>query len=364
MAEQYVFFGTYTREESHVMGRSEGIYVYRLDLDTGGLEHVSTAKDVVNPSYVVLNPAGDHLYAVNEVGDFGGASSGAVSAFAFDRESGELSFLNQLATGGSSPCHLVVDQTDSCVLVANYGGGSVSAFTVGEDGALLERSDFVQHVGSSVNPRRQQGPHAHSFTIDAGNRFAFAADLGVDKVLSYKLDAQAGKLTPNDPEGPSAAPGAGPRHFDFHPNGKLAYLINEIGCTITAYGYDAEQGTLAEIQTVPTLPEGFDGRNSCADIHVSPSGKFVYGSNRGHNSLVIYAIDGATGEMNYVGHESTRGEVPRGFNIDPTGKVVLAANQNTHHVATFWADPETGKLEATGHEAQVPTPVCVKLLPI
>ncbi|MCZ6634053.1 MAG: lactonase family protein [bacterium] len=363
MAEQFVFVGTYTRKEAPDLGVSEGVYVYRLDLDTGALEHVSTAAGVPDPSYVALDPSGEHLYAANELNEYDGVPGGAVSAFAFDRRTGVLTFLNRLATGGGLPCHLMVDQTDSCVLVANYGGGNVSAFTIAEDGSLVERSDFVQHTGSSVNPQRQKEPHAHSFTIDPGNRFAFAADLGIDKVLSYKLDAANGKLEPNDPPGLSVTPGSGPRHFDFHPNGKFAYLINEIGATITVFAYDGEGGTLSELQTVPTLPEGFD-RKSCADIHVSPSGKFVYGSNRGHNTLVVYAIDEATGKLEYVGHESTLGEIPRGFHIDPTGKIVLAGNQDTHNVVTFWMDPETGKLEPTGHEAKVPQPVCIKLLPI
>jgi 6-phosphogluconolactonase len=257
-----------------------------------------------------------------------------------------------------------VDATGRFVLVANYGSGSVCVLPIGRDGGLGDAADVVQHQGSSVNPRRQQGPHAHSITLDAANRYAFAADLGIDKVMVYRLDTASGKLIPNDPPWAQVKPGAGPRHFDFHPSGKYAYLINELDSTITAFAYDASRGIIREIQTVPTLPADFRGASTCADVHVSPSGKFLYGSNRGHDSIVIFRIDEATGRLSYVGHELTQGKTPRNFAIDPTGTFLLAANQNSDTIVTFRIDQQTGKLTPTGHVAEAPMPVCLKLMPI
>jgi len=362
MADQalHVYVGTYTRSLPHVQAKSEGIYLLKLDPTSGELSHVSMTTGVDNPSYVTLHPSGNYLYAVNEVGDFGGKDSGAVSAFAVDAATGALTFLNQEPTDGAAPCHLSVDSTGRYVLTANYTGGSVAVHPIGSDGRLGKMSDFVQHTGSSVNPQRQQEPHAHSFTISADNRFAYAADLGLDKVLIYALNADQGKITPAAQTAVSIHTGAGPRHFDFHPTGQYAYVINELDSTMTALAYDAATGGLTDLQSISTLPSMFDGRSHCADVHVHPSGKFVYGSNRGHDSIAIFAIDQSTGLLSVVGHESTQGQVPRGFAIDPTGTFLLAANQNSDNVVVFRIDQEIGSLTPTGHSLDVPTPVCVK----
>jgi 6-phosphogluconolactonase len=352
-----VYIGTYTQ------GDSEGIYVYRLDTSSGALEYVSVATGVDNPSFLDLHPQKPYLYAINEISEFDGESSGAITAFSIDEETGQLTLLNQQSTIGLGPCHLSVDATGKFVLVANYGGGSVCMLPIQEDGTLGEATDFIQHEGSSVDPARQQGPHAHSIMIDPANQYAFTPDLGLDKILIYKIDLTNGKLVPNDPSSAEVAPGGGPRHFDFHPNRKYAYVINEMGNTVTAFTYDETNGSLAEIQTIPTLPDGFDGTSHTADVHVSPSGKFLYGSNRGHDSIVIFAIDPETGTLTYVDHESTQGETPRNFAIDSTGTFLLAENQGTDTIVTFRIDSDTGKLTATGHVANVPMPVCLKMRP-
>jgi len=362
--EMLVYIGTYTQ------GKSEGIYVYRMEKSTGALSFFSKATGVDNPSFLGIHPFASlkgrpqqrYLYAVNEVGEFAGKPSGAVSAFEIDSNTGELTYLNQQPSHGTGPCHLSVDMTGKFVLVANYGGGSVCVLPIQDDGKLGEATDFIQHQGSSVNPRRQEGPHAHSITLSPDNRYAFAADLGLDKIMIYQLDLTTGKLKPNDEPWAQVKAGAGPRHFDFHPNGKYAYLITELDNTIIAFTYDETNGMLKEIQTVPTLPEDFDGTSHCADIHVAPSGKFVYGSNRGHDSIVIFAIDESTGKLTYVGHELTQGENPRNFAIDPTGIFLLAANQSTDTIVTFQLDQQTGELLSTGHVAEVPQAVCLKII--
>ena len=351
-----VYVGTYTR------GDSRGIYRCRLDLGTGRLQSLELAAEAVNPSFLALPPSGRFLYAVGEIGDFAGKKTGAVSAFRVEPKSGRLTALNQQPSRGTGPCHLMVDRTGRHVLVANYGSGSVACLPIRDDGRLGEATSFVQHEGSSVNPRRQQGPHAHAVELDAANRFAFVADLGLDKILIYRLDADRGQLTPNDPPWAETSPGAGPRHFAFHPNGRYAYVINELGNSVSAFAYDAVRGALREVQTLSTLPERFKGRNSCADLHISADGKFLYGSNRGHDSIAIFSIDASTGTLTAIGHESTRGKTPRNFGLDPSGSFLLAANQDTNNVVAFLVDRETGLLSPTGHQTEVPAPVCVKWL--
>ena len=353
--EVLVYIGTYTH------GESEGIYVYRLDTSSGALEFSSKATGVENPSFLAIESQQRYLYAVNEIGQFAGKPGGAVSAFAIAPETGKLTFLNQQPSHGGAPCHLSVDNTNQFVLAANYGGGSVCVHPIQEDGRLGKATDFIQHEGKSVNPRRQQGPHAHSVTVSPGN-YIFVADLGLDKIMIYQLDLTSGKLKPNDEPWTTVKGGAGPRHFDFHPNGKYAYVINEIDNTLIAFTYDGMHGTLSEIQTVPTLPEDFTDTSHCADVHVSPSGKFIYGSNRGHDSIVIFAIDNATGKLTFVGHEPTQGPNPRNFAIDPTGTFLLAANQDTDNIVTFRIDQETGKLIPTGQVTEVPAPVCLQMM--
>jgi 6-phosphogluconolactonase len=354
---QWVFVGTYTQGTG-----SEGIYVFRLDNATGELHKVGVAKGVDNPSFLAVHPSGDYLYAVGETGEFRGRRGGAVAAFALDRESGELSFLNDQSSEGGGPCHIVVDATGKAVLVANYGGGSVASLPIGEGGRLEPAATKVQHEGGSVDPRRQAGPHAHSINVDPDNRFAFAADLGLDKILVYQLDAERAELKAHDPPFAMVAPGSGPRHFAFHPSGKFAYVINEMTCTMTAFAYDSEQGTLTEVQTLSTLPGEVEAGFSTAEVQVHPSGKFVYGSNRGHDSIAVFRVDEQTGKLTAAGHVSTQGRTPRNFGIDRTGRFLLAANQGTGTIVTFQIDQETGDLTPVGEVVEVPAPVCVKFL--
>jgi 6-phosphogluconolactonase len=259
-----------------------------------------------------------------------------------------------------------VDSKGKNVLVANYGGGSVEALPLQPDGKMGEASAFIQHKGSSVNKQRQEGPHAHGIYLDAANRFAFVPDLGLDKVLIYRFDATKGSLVANDPPSGSVQAGAGPRHFALHPNGRFAYVINEINCTVTAFGYDGQRGELKDLQTVSTLPAGqaMQPSYSTAEIEVHPSGKFLYGSNRGHDSIVVFKIDEKTGRLAYVENQSTQGKTPRGFGIDPTGTFLLAANQDSDSIVVFRIDPKTGRLASTDHKVEVGAPVCVVFLPV
>jgi 6-phosphogluconolactonase len=349
-----VFIGTYTE------GESKGIYRFDLDLSTGKPSVPRLAAETISPSFLAFDPTRRFLYAVGEVNSFEGKKGGGVSAFAVDPGTGALSFLNAQSSGGAGPCHLVVDRTGKNVLVANYGGGSVAVLPVGPDGRLKESSAFIQHRGSSVNAGRQKEPHAHSVNVDAANRFAFVADLGLDEVLIYKLDPAQGTLTPNDPPAAKLTPGAGPRHFAFHPSGKFAYAINELNSTVHAWTYDADRGALTDLQTISTLPEGFKGTNYPAEVQVHPSGKFLYGSNRGHDSIVVYAIDPSTGKLTYVENQDGGIKNPRNFGIDPSGSFLLAASQDLGSIVVFRIDPSTGALSPTGHSVKVPKPVCVK----
>lgn len=355
-AELRVYVGTYTR------GPSEGIYVFRMNLTDGSLRLLGTAGGVVNPSFLALHPKGTFLYAVDEVGDYQNTGRGAVTAFAVDPRTGGLRRLNHQPSMGKGPCHLVVDGSGQSVLVANYGSGGVAALPIASDGRLGPATAFIQHEGSSVNPRRQKGPHAHCICLDAANRFAFSADLGLDKILIYRFQPGAGTLVPNEPNSVSVKPGAGPRHFAFHPSGKFAYVINELDSTVTAFTYDAQRGALNEIQTLSTLPDGFRGDNSGAEIVVHPSGKFVYGSNRGHDSIVVFAVDPDSGQLTCVQHQSTGGKTPRNFNVDPTGTYLLAANQSSDTIVGFRIDATNGRLRATGYRVSVPAPVCVEMV--
>lgn len=351
---QIVFVGTYTS------AKSKGIYSFKLDLASGKLAPLGLAAEITNPSFLAIHPNKRFLYCVGEVGNFDGKPGGAVAAFAIEAATGKLSALNQQSSGGGGPCHLVVDKTGKHVLVANYGGGSVAVLPIGADGRLGAATSFIQHKGSSVNPRRQEAPHAHSINVDVENRFAAVADLGLDKVLVYRFDSSKGTLTPNEPAGAAASPGAGPRHFAFHPNGRLAYVINEIHSSVTAFSYHPEKGVLTEIQTLSTLPHPVEG-NSTAEVQVHPSGKFLYGSNRGHNSIAMFAIE-KDGKLKHLGNQSTQGKIPRNFGIDPTGQYLLAANQNSDTIVVFRINQADGKLEQVGDPVEAPTPVCVKFL--
>jgi 6-phosphogluconolactonase len=285
-----------------------------------------------------------------------------VSAFAIDLRTGTLEFLNKQLTHGTDPCHVVVDQHRKYVFVANFMSGSVCVLPVRDDGSLGEACDVVQHHGASIDPRRQSGPHAHSVTLDAANRFAFVPDLGLDKLMIYRFSSKLGKLEPNSVPWIEVKPGAGPRHLSFHPRGRFACLVNELDSTVAALEYDDGRGSFAHLQSVSALPGTFAGESTCADIHIHPSGGFVYTSNRGHDSIVIHRIDPVSGKLSYVAHEPTQGKTPRSFGIDPIGRFLVAANQDSDSVVTFVIDPLSGKLQPTGEIAKIPTPVCVKFL--
>ena len=353
----WVYIGTYAN------GKGTGIALLEMDGATGKLTSHGLAAESINPSFLAIHPTGKYLYAVNEVGEFGGEKAGAVSAFALDRASGKLTPLNQQSSKGAGPCHLIVDRTGKNVLVANYGGGSAAVLPIGDDGRLGAATAFVQHSGSGKNPRRQEGPHAHSINLDAANRYAVVADLGLDKVFVYRFDADKGTLTANQPPYVSLSPSSGPRHFAFHPDKRHAYVINEMLSTVTALDYDAERGVLKPLQTLSTIVLSARDGNSTAEVQVHPSGKFVYGSNRGYDSIAIFSVDPASGELTPVAHQSTQGKTPRNFGIDPTGSFLLAANQDSGTVVVFKIDQQTGRLTPTGDVAKVPSPVCVKFLP-
>jgi 6-phosphogluconolactonase len=347
-----IYIGTYTREQ----GR--GIYTARFNSQDGRLDSLELAAETKNPSFLALHPRQPWLYAVGEM-----SGDGAVTAFRIE-DSGKLTLVNQQSSGGAGPCHVAVDHDGRCVLVANYASGRIASLPIGKDGRLEAPVSVIQHQGSSVNPQRQAGPHAHFILPDPRNRFVLACDLGLDKVLVYRLDARACTLAPNDPPSASVKAGSGPRHLTFSPGaGRFVYVINELSSTLNACGYDAERGVLKKLQTTSTLPKGFEGRNTCAEVQIHPGGRFVYGSNRGHDSIAIFAVNPADGTLKCVGHQLTGGQEPRHFAVDPSGKWLLAENQNSGTVVVFRIDPETGRLEASGHTIEVPSPVCVVFAP-
>jgi 6-phosphogluconolactonase len=352
----FVYAGTYTG------GKSKGIYLLRFEPVTGQLIMVGLAAEIANPSFLALHPYKPWLYAVNEVDDFGGKKSGAVSAFAIEPGTNMLRLLNQQSSQGGGPCHLVVDRFGSNVLAANYTGGSVVVLPIQQDGRLGQATDVAQHRGSSVNKSRQESPHAHCVNLDPPNNFAAVADLGLDKVLIYRYAPMAGKLQPNNPPSVSIKPGAGPRHFAFHPNNRFAYVINELNCTVTAFAYDPDAGTLREIQTVSTLLEEFKPGFSTAEVQIHPSGQFLYGSNRGHDSIAVFTIDPQSGRLTLLQNQHTEGKTPRNFSIDPSGRYLLAANEHSDTIVVFRIDQLTGRLTPNRTKADVPHPVCVLFL--
>ena len=356
MSDYLVYIGTYSS------GDEDGIHVYRLDMATGALAHQSSIGGIDNPSFLDIAPNRRFLYAIGETSEVGDRPGGAVAAFAIDQQSGALTHINTESTVGPGPCHISIDRAGQYALVANYGGGSVAILPIREDGSLGPATDFVQHEGSSVNPGRQGGPHAHSIMVAPNNKHAFAPDLGIDQVLIYAIDHANGKLSAQTPA--EIAPGSGPRHLAFHPDSQWAYVINELSNTITAFDYDADAGTLATIQTISTLPDDYAEVSHTADIHVHPNGRFLYGSNRGHDSIAVYAIDQDNGQLALVEIVPTGGANPRNFGLDPTGTYLIVGNHSTDDIFTFRVDPDTGKLAPTGHKAEVGTPVCHKFIPV
>jgi 6-phosphogluconolactonase len=346
-ADRIAYIGTYTR------GGSKGIYEYRFQPSSGKLTELGLAAETSNPSFLAVHPNGRFLYAANE------NREGTVTAFSIDPASGKLTQLNQVSSKGSGPCHVALDKSGKWLFVANYNNGSIAAYPVGADGKLGEASAAVQHSGSSVNPQRQRGPHAHSVNVSPDGKFLLVTDLGLDEILTYRIDPAKGTLTPADPPYTKVTGGSGPRHFAFHPKGKFAYVCNEMVSKVTAFSYNAAKGSLSELETVSMLPQDFSGNNSAAEILVHPNGRFLYVSNRGHDSIVVFSIDQNKGTLTPVDWTPTQGKTPRNFAIDPTGGYLFAANQDSGNIAVFRIDTKTGKLTATGENLQVPFPVCV-----
>ena len=355
--KQKVYFGTYTGK------LSRGIYYAELDLKNGALSQPILAGEITNPSFLALHSRDPLLYAVSEVSTLDGQKTGGVTAFKRDPETGMLEVINQQPSGGGGPCHLVIDGAGRHVLAANYGGGSVVVLPLALDGRLESASSFIQHTGSGTTPR-QKAPHAHSINVHRSQRYAVAADLGLDKLLVYQFDPGKGTLTPSNPPAATLKPGSGPRHFAFHPKKDFGYSINELNCTVTAFSFDAKAGQFEELQTISSLPpdQPFQSGYSTAEVQVHPSGLFLYGSNRGHDSIVVFAIDPKKGTLKHLENEPTGGKTPRNFGIDPTGKYLLAANQGSDSVVVFRIDPATGRLQPTGHSIEVGSPVCVKFV--
>ena len=353
--ESLVYVGTYTRKNS------KGIYAWRFQPSTGELTSVGLVAETANPSFLAVHPNRRFLYCANEISNYGGKEAGSASAFSINAETGQLTPLNTVSVG-ASPAFITVDKTGRHALVANYGAGTVVVLPIHQDGSLGEATSLIQHTGSSVNPQRQAGPHPHSVNMSPDNRFAIVADLGLDKVLVYRFDATAGKITPNDPPYVKVQPGGGPRHFAFHPNGRFGYVISEMRSTVTAFLWDTGRGALKELQTISSLPKDFTGRSTCAEIAVHPNGRFLYGSNRGHNSIAMFTVDPRKGMLAFLGTVPTEGRTPRNFRIDPTGSWLFVANQDTDNIVLFRIDQRTGQLTPTGKSIEVPVPVCIRFL--
>jgi 6-phosphogluconolactonase len=356
MQRNIVYVGTYTQPAPRA---GEGIYVYRVDPATGQLAHLRTVAGVVNPSFLAFDPSHRFLFAVNETRDFAGTTGGAVSSFAIDQTTGDLTFLSQQPTVGGDPCHLCTDPAGRLLFVANHEDGNVAVFPIGADGRIEAMSHLQQHTGSGPGPT-QKGPHAHFVRMDPGGSHLLVNDKGIDKVMVYQIDGAGKRLVPNDPPAGLLHAGAAPRHISFHPNGRFAYVNGEADMTINAFRYDGARGAFEPLHYLSTLPPGTTGeRLSTAQIMVEPRGRFVYVSNRGHDSIAIFAIDQATGRLTAAGHQSTGGRTPRNFAIDAAGRFLFAANQNSDSIVTFRIDETTGQLSPTGQLTNVGAPVCV-----
>lgn len=345
-SEHLIYLGTYTRSTG------KGIYAVRLDGETGKLSQPELVATTSNPSFIALSKDKSHLYAVSE-----GATM--ATPFAVDLDTGKLVPDESRDSGGKAPCHLMADSTERCLVVAHYQNGIVASLPINEDGSLGPVKSIHQHTGSSVNPDRQEAAHVHSANISPDDRFVIVCDLGLDKVFTYALDAATASLTPAEIPYVATAPGAGPRHSAFSTDGRFVFVINELNSTLTSYHYDANTGALTEADTQPTLPADFTGHSTTAEVRVHPNGKFVYGSNRGHDSIAVFAFDDDAGKLTSIDHTSTRGRNPRNFNLSPDGKWLVAANQQSNSLTVFRVDAETGKLTPTEHTAEVALPVCV-----
>jgi 6-phosphogluconolactonase len=347
---------------SYNSSKGKGIHAFRFDAATGRLTSMGLATEAVNPTFVTASADGRFLYATKEVTRHQGKQSGSVKAFAINRKTGELRFLNEVASGGTIPCYVALDKTGRFAMVANYGSGSVEVIEVRRNGRLGKVTFFEQYSGRSVNSERQEGPHAHSINVSPDNRFAIVADLGLDKVFVYHFDAKTGVLAPNNPAYAVVNAGSGPRHIAFSRNGRFVYVIGEMKSNITVFSYDARRGALRKLQTTSTLPRGYRSQSDCAEVAVCPNGKFVYASNRGHNSITVSAADARKGTLAVVERVPSGGNCPRHFAIDPTGRYLLVANQESDCVTVFAVDRKTGRLTATGETATVSSPACVRFV--
>jgi 6-phosphogluconolactonase len=350
-ADYFTYFGTQRS------GTNIGLSIAHFDTDSGVLTKPELAIQAAAPAFFTIAPDGRHLYTCNA------ANPGGVSAYEIEPHTGALKFLNRVSSGGSGPCYVSLDQTARFAFVANYSSGNIAVFAIKPDGSLGERTAFVQHAGSSINPQRQTHPYAHSIIVDPSNRFALVADLGVDKIFIYRFNEKDGSLKTNNPPFATIAPGSGPRHVKFHPNGRWFYLINEIASTIVGFKWDSATGSLAEFQTISALPDDFKGTNTSAEIEVHPDGKFLYASNRGDDSITVFGIDQNTGKLNLVQRASCGGRTPRFFTFDPTGKWLLCSNHGSDNTVIFRVDEHTGKLTNAGDPVSVPYPFCERFLP-
>jgi 6-phosphogluconolactonase len=356
--DMLVFFGTYTS------GASKGIYSYKFDCKNGSLTPLSsTDKEIKNPSFLAIHPDGKHLYAVSEVGQVNGKPGGTLWCYSINQKNGKLTFVNKQDTGGSGPCHVSLDHSGKVALAANYDSGSIASFALKEDGSIAEATSKIQHQGSSIDPDRQSGPHAHSINASPDNHYVLVADLGLDKILTYKLDPKNATLQTAEIPFSKTPDGGGPRHLFFHPNENYVYVCNEMKSSVSAYKYSSEDGSMSLIQTISTLPAEIKG-NSTAEIQIHQSGKFAYCSNRGHDSIAVFSIDEKTGKLSAQGHAKTLGSKPRHFCIDPSGSFIIACNQASDNIVIFKIDKESGALTQIGDTITLPSPVCVKFLEV
>ena len=349
-AESLMYVGTYTGQGS------DGIYAWRFDSNTGALRALGLMAKSENPSFLAISPDRKFLYAANET------NAGAVTAFSIDAVSGALTELNRVSARGDGTCYVTVDHTGRVALAANYGSGSLASFHIDQAGRLSEAVSYIQHTGTGADRERQGSPHAHSINLSPDNRFAISADLGTDELNVYRVDGSSGSLTPNDPPAIKMKPGDGPRHFTFHPNGKFAYAINELHSTVTALAWDKSRGALTSIESVSTLPADYKGESTTAEVQVHPSGKWLYGSNRGHDSIAVFRVDRKTGKLKLIQNAPTDGSQPRNFRIDPSGKWLMAANHRGNNMRLFRINSRTGELTAQGETINLNSPVCIKFL--
>jgi 6-phosphogluconolactonase len=357
-AEDSIYVGTYTSKTE-----SKGLYLVKMTRTTGALRLVGPVADAIDPSYVAVSMSARFVYAVNEMTEYEGKPSGAVSAFARDRATGALTLVNRVPSGGGAPCYVTFDRTGKFLLVANYVGGSVSAFPIRKDGGLGDASAFIQHTGHGANAERQESPHAHCIMPDPANRHVLVSDLGLDRVFVYGFNARTGTLSVPPVAHAEMPGGAGPRHLAFHPNGRILYVVNELNSTVVTLRYDAKSGTLTKLQSVPSVGLETPPNNSPADVHVHPSGRFLYMSNRGHNSIATFAIDPTTFTLRQLQLEPTGGDWPRNFAIDPSGRFLFVAHQRSNSIVTHRIDTRTGMLTSTGATLDVPAPVCLQFVP-